>query len=184
MTPELPPGVPVGGPDVGDDPVAAEARGLALLEQTRSAIVDGVARCLPGWVERSVASILEAWGRADADTSARARAAAHEAAPAVAARVSAALDALLALDPSEQRATPLEIVRSAYREPTAILLAAGVPDVVRDDFATRAWPADRYGLVPATLGDLGDPDLAPLQLAWGVGKSTVLRARAARGTSR
>jgi len=180
VNPELPPGVPAGGPEVGDDPDAAEARGFALLDQTRTAIVDGLALCLPAWVEQTVATVLDAWGRADPATVARARDAARVAGPRVAARVTAALGALLALDPAEQRATPLEIARSAYREPTEILAAAGVPEVVRDDFAVRAWPGDRYGLVPATLGDLGDPELAPLQLAWGVGKSTVLRARIAR----
>ena len=83
-----------------------------------------------------------------------------------------------AADPAAQGATPLEIVRSAYREPTAVLEAAGVPPVERDGFDERAWPDDRYGLVPRTLGDLGDPDLAPLMLAWGMAKAAVLRARA------
>jgi len=71
----------------------------------------------------------------------------------------------------------LEIVRTAVREPTDVLRAAGVPPVMRDAFDERAWPDDRYGLTPSTLGDLGDPDLAPLQLAWGLAKAKVLRAR-------
>ena len=75
-------------------------------------------------------------------------------------------------------ATPLEVVRSAYREPTAVLEAAAIPPVERDSFDERAWPDDQYGLVPRTLGDLGDPDLAPLMLAWGMAKAAVLRARA------
>ena len=45
-------------------------------------------------------------------------------------------------------------------------------------FDERAWPDDRYGLVPHDLGDLGDPDLAPLHFAWGMAKAAVLRARA------
>ena len=73
-------------------------------------------------------------------------------------------------------------MRSAYREPTAVLAAAGIPPVERDGFDERAWPDDRYGLVPHTLGDLGDPDLAPLMLAWGMAKAAVLRARAERAT--
>ena len=96
-----------------------------------------------------------------------------------AARVTADLRALFAADARAQRATPLEIVRTAYREPTAVLEAAGIPPVERDSFDERAWPDDRYGLVPRTLGDLGDPDLAPLHLAWGLAKSAVLRARTA-----
>ena len=73
--------------------------------------------------------------------------------------------------------TPLEIVRRAYREPTAVLAAAGVAPVERDEFAERAWPDDTYGLVVHGLGDLGDEDLAPLQMAWGLAKAKVLRAR-------
>ena len=63
-----------------------------------------------------------------------------------------------------------------------MLAAAGVPPVVRDGFDERAWPDDHYDLVPHTLGDLGDPDLAPLLLAWGMAKAAVLRARAERAT--
>jgi hypothetical protein len=92
--------------------------------------------------------------------------------------VVAELDALLALDPDAQRTTPLAIVRTAYREPTAILDAAGVPPVRRDPFDERMLPEDRYDLAPRTLGDLGDPELAPLHLAWGLAKAQVLRARA------
>ena len=73
----------------------------------------------------------------------------------------------------------LEVVRSAYREPTGVLEEAGVPPIVRDEFDERAWPDDVYGLVPRTLGDLGDPELAPLHLAWGMAKATVIRDRRA-----
>ena len=116
-------------------------------------------------------------GRADPAARAVALDAAPEAGRHAARRVGAALEALLAIDPGEQRSTPLEIVRTVYREPTELLVAAGVPPVVRDAFDERAWPEDQYGLVPRTLGDLGDPDLGPLQLAWGMAKATVLRAR-------
>jgi hypothetical protein len=129
-------------------------------------------------VERCVSNILAAWGKATDDTRARATEDARAAGRASAARVSTELRALFALDAAEQRSTPLEIVRSAVREPTEVLLAAGVPPVVREAFDERAWPGDRYGLVPRTLGELGDDDLAPLQLAWGLAKAKVLRARA------
>jgi hypothetical protein len=91
--------------------------------------------------------------------------------------VAGALRALLASDADEQAATPLEVVRTAYREPTGVLAAAGVPAVVRDEFDERAWPDDRYGLVPRSLGDLGDDALSPLHLAWGMAKAAVVRAR-------
>ena len=77
----------------------------------------------------------------------------------------------------EQRTTPLAIVRSLRREPTAVLQAVGIPAVERDEFDTRAFPDDEYGLVPHSLADLGDEDLAPMLMVWGVGKSKALRAR-------
>jgi len=147
-----------------------------MLAEAGDAIVAGVERELPSWVRREVARILDAWGRIGASERGDAERAAAVAGEAAARRVVAALRALFAADVSEQRATPLEIVRTAYREPTAVLAAAGVPPVERDAFDERAWPDDRYGLVPRTLGDL-DEDLAPLQLVWGMAKSKALRAR-------
>lgn len=85
----------------------------------------------------------------------------------------------MARDPAGQSATPLQVVRSLRREPTLVLRAAGMPPVERDAFDERTLPDDEFGLAPRTLGELGDPDLAPLHLAWGVGKATVIRARAA-----
>jgi hypothetical protein len=163
-----------------DDP---ERRELTLaarrLADTGDAIVEGVARELPGWVEREVARVADAWGRLDARERDRVEEQAARAGAEAADRVTARLRELFGADAAAQAATPLEIVRSAYREPTAVLDAAGIPPVVRDAFDERAWPDDRYGLVPRTLGDLGDPDLAPLLLAWGMAKAAVLRARAA-----
>ena len=93
--------------------------------------------------------------------------------------MSAELRVLFDTDPTEQRSTPLEIVRTAVCEPTLILDAAGVPPVERDQFEERSFPGDRYDLVPRTFGDLGDESLAPLHLVWGMAKATVLRARGA-----
>jgi hypothetical protein len=160
-----------------DDRSDDEQRGLELLREAGDAIVTGVTRELGGWVERSVAHILDAWGRTPPDARAAAERDAAVAGRAATERVTGALQALFALDPDDQRATPLELVRSAYREPTAVLAAAGIPAVERDDFAERAWPDDTYGLVIHGLGDLGDEDLAPYQLAWGLAKAKVLRAR-------
>jgi hypothetical protein len=157
-----------------DDEAIAQRR----LAEAGDAIVAGVGRELPGWVRRSMARIADAWGRLDVDDRAVLDRAAVDAAAEVTARVTGELTALFVVDAAAQRATPLEIVRTAYREPTAALEAAGIPPIERDAFDERAWPDDRYGLVPRTLGDLGDPDLAPLHLAWGMAKATVLRARA------
>jgi hypothetical protein len=146
------------------------------LEDIATAIREGVERCLPSWVEREIGRILDAWGRLDSTARARADDMARAAGRAASIRIGAALRVLFETDPRAQTSTPLQIVRSAYREPTRVLEDVGVPPVVRDEFDERSWPDDRYGLVPRTLGDLGDPDLAPLHLAWGIAKTAVLRS--------
>jgi hypothetical protein len=156
----------------------SDANAARRLAESSEAIVVGVERELPGWVQRSVARIIDAWGRLDTEARSRTERAAAAAGDRATARVTSQLRQLFASDVAAQRATPLQIVRSAYREPTEVLVAAGIPPIEREDFDERAWPDDRYGLVPRTLGDLGDPDLAPLLLAWGLAKAAVLRARA------
>jgi hypothetical protein len=159
------------------DAAPDDSRALSRLEETGAAIVAGVERQVPGWVQTQIERLLDAWGRASAETRARAEEQSVEAGTVAARRIVDELRTLFAVDPTRQRATPLEIVRTVYREPTAVLTAAGVPPIVRDEFDERAWPDDVYGLLPRTLGDLGDPELAPLHLAWGMAKATVLRAR-------
>lgn len=154
-----------------------EARALDRLEETAAAIVAGVEVWVPRWVRLQVERLLDAWGRARPEARAQAEAQAIEAGEAAARRVTTSLRELFAIEPERQQATPLEIVRTVYREPTHVLVATGIPPVARDEFEERAWPDDLYGLVPSTLGDLGDPDLAPLHLAWGMAKAIVIRAR-------
>jgi hypothetical protein len=153
-----------------------EARARERMAEAAAAMVAGVERAVPAWVRREVARLLIAWGRLDAESSEEVLRQAEEAGEAAARRVASELAALLALDPAEQRATPLQIIRGAVAEPTAVLAAAGVPEVVRDEFDERFWPEDRYGLVPRTLRDV-DPDLAAVHFAWGMGKAEVHRAR-------
>jgi len=160
------------------------------------AFVAGVERELPGWAQRQVDRVLDAWsatGRADEEEVARARAAAVDAGRRAARRVAHELRALLDLDPAQQTTTPLEIVRGAVAEPTEVLAGAAIPPVERDAFDERAWPDDVYGLVPRSPADLeheitesarteteSGAGLGPLLLAWGMAKAAVLRARAAR----
>jgi hypothetical protein len=164
------------------DRLEDERRARARLQEAGAAIVAGVTEQLPAWVVREVVRILDAWGRTDPHVRATAEHDSVAAGERAAARVTTRLRALFDLDPAAQRSTPLEIVRSASEEPTAVLVAAGVPPVDRDAFAVRSWPEDRYGLVPRTLSDLAPPDgsgedLGPLHLAWGMSKAAVLRAR-------
>jgi hypothetical protein len=154
-----------------------EAAALQRLDEAGAALVAGLDVALPAWAARAADDLLSAWGALDPERRREVVADARRAGEVAARRVAADLRDLLALDPGEQRATPLEIIRSAVAEPTAVLAEAGMPDVVRDEFDERAWPDDRFGLVPRTLRDL-DPDLAAVHFAWGIAKAAVLRARA------
>lgn len=158
-----------------DDAGAARAR----LDATGAAIVAGVERGAPGWMVASVTRIVDAWGRLDAPARADAIAAARTAATDATRPVVEQLRDLFARDAAEQRTTPLQLVRGLVAAPTAVLRAAGVPGVERDAFEERAFPDDVYDLSPRTLGELGDPDLGPLLLAWGLAKAAVLRERRA-----
>ena len=158
-------------------PVLDESTARQRLEEASAALVAGLETALPDWAARSADDLLAAWGALEPARRSEVVADARRAGEEGARRVAAELVDLLALDPAEQRATPLEIIRGAVAEPTAVLAAAGLPDVVRDPFEERAWPDDRFGLVPRTLRDL-DPDLAAIHFAWGVAKAAVLRARA------
>lgn len=157
-----------------DDPELMER-----LRATGDAILEGVVRELPGWIIRSVDRIIDAWGRLTPAEVDAARDGARAIGPIAAERVQGELRALLGADPADQWSTPLNIVRTAYREPTDLLEHYGIPPVVRDSFDERHAPADLYDLSPRAMADLGDPDLGPVLLAWGIAKAKVLRARVA-----
>jgi hypothetical protein len=177
--PSLPPGVDLARDDVRGDPAAAEARGMELLAASGEAIVAGVEAAGARYVTSRAADLLDAWGGVPAARRSGADDEVAAAASVAVARVVGELRSLLAADPAHQPRTPLQIVRTLPREPAAVLMALGVPPIVRDAFEERALPDDLYGLAPRTLADLGDAELGAMVLAWGVGKATVLRARAA-----
>lgn len=140
-----------------------------------AAILAGVERLVPAWVVGEVDRILDAWGRLDPEARGAARSSAAEAGEAAAGRVTAELRDLFGEAPADQRATPLQIVRTVVDEPTRLLEQLGVAPVQRDEFEERAHPFDRYGLVPRALGDLGDQELSAQLLVWGVAKSKLVR---------
>lgn len=141
-------------------------------------LADAVERALPGWVERGVRRLATAhFGTVSPEVAAAARAAGARAR----ADVGAELRAFLALDIDDQRTNPLAVLRAAVRFPTAVLREAGVPEVVRDEFAERAFPDDVYDLAPATWRDV-DESLHEPGLVWGAWKArTVLGRRRAEG---
>jgi len=155
--------------------VTLSADPAARLAEIGAEIAERVGVVLPGWIEGRVRLIADTWGRCPdavrADLDARAAVTASVAG----ARIAAELRDFAARPAAEQTTTPLQIVRGAVADVTALLAATGIPPVERDDFAERAFPDDAYGCVPASLADLGDEDLGPLQLAWGMAKVRVLR---------
>lgn len=132
-----------------------------------------VAEALPGWVERSVAAVLDEQG-IEPTGAIRAEAAAAG----VAARddVAPRLRALLATDLDEQATGPLALLREAVRYPTDVLVAAGAAPVARDEFDQRAFPGDLFALAPAAFGDL-DERLAEPGIRWGAAKAYLHLAR-------
>ena len=163
-------------------PAPDEAEALTRLGDAGDVIVAGVEEQLAGYLVGEALRVLDAWGGIDDGRRRAVDAELRVAATAATARIVAELRTLFALDPAVQVATPLEIVRGAYREPTAVLRDAGVGAIVRDSFEERAWPDDLYGLVPPTLAAIGganDDQLGPAHLAWGMAKAVVVRARSA-----
>lgn len=133
----------------------------------------GVAAAIGPWVVHCVTRLADQWQPGlSAELAQATQAAAAAATDAVAPRVSE----LLAQDVEQQRSNPLAIVRSAVRYPTEVLMAAGVPPVVRDAFAVEAFPDDHYDLTPGSFTDL-DPDLGEAGITWGAAKAFVVRAR-------
>src|SRR5262249_37415965 len=147
----------------------------ALMEEGAARILEGVEQHAASWVLRAVTNILDAWGRLDTAAYVAAIAHARDAGIVAAERVAAELAAFFATDVGDQRTTPLAIVRSLRIEPTNVLVAAGVRPVERDPYDQRAFPDDIYGIVPKDLGELGDEELGAALIAWGLGKSGVLR---------
>ncbi len=118
-------------------------------------------RVLDAWGQRAHRPAIDERVRLGADAGTR--------------RAARELRALLGSDTLEHRATPLQIVRRATTEVTAVLAEAGVPAVARDEHEERVAPDDRYDLAPRAFADL-DPGLGPVQLVWGAAKAAVVQA--------
>jgi hypothetical protein len=143
------------------------------------AILAGVEMRLAPYLATRAQRVLDAWDHLDGTSRARVEDQLDGAVNAATQRVTDELRGLFASDPDTQSATPLQIVRGATREPTQLLVAIGVPPVARDEFDERTLPDDRYGLAPRSFAELGDADLGPQHLAWGLAKAATLRARRA-----
>lgn len=124
-----------------------------------AALAEAIVAALPAWSGRAVARF-----RPDlvAEGEAAGRAAAEELGP--------RLRALLAADVDGQRANPLAVARAAVAWPTAVLRAAGVPPVDRDDHERAHFPEDDYGLTPMSFTEI-DPSVHEPGILWGASKA-------------
>lgn len=147
--------------------------GSATLAELGAELADLLEDVLGPWVERCVAMRCEQSGTTFTPEVARAAA---EAGDRCRSEVAPALRALLGADVDDQRSTPLSLLRDAVRYPTEVLAGAGVPEVVRDEFAERHDPADVYGLAPASFADV-DESLTGPGIAWSAAKAFVHRVR-------
>lgn len=137
------------------------------LAEVGSQLADALERALPVWVERHVERLLVAFhGDADDDVMVAAAAAGRAAAADLGPRIRDVVTA----DVDEQRANPLTIVRGAVTYPTAVLREAGVPPVVREEFAELHFPDDDYDLTPMTWSDV-DESLHEIGIVWGAAKA-------------
>lgn len=148
------------------------------LSDPPAALADAAAAVIEAWLVRCVADTAAAQlGACPPEVRSQAESMAAQTAPEVTAR----LRSVLAADVDDQRAGPLATLRTAVVHPTAVLAAAGVPEVARDEFECRAFPEDRYRLSPATWADV-DPSLHEPGIVWGAWKAaTVLQRRRAEG---
>jgi hypothetical protein len=158
------------GPE--QEPIGAETP-AEIYRRCSEDLVRAIADAVGPWVERAVHDRHRAWaGTVPAEVATAARAAGDAARE----EVVVALGRLVALAVEAQRTNPLSLLRAAVRHPTAVLAAAGVPEVVRDRFAEDAFPADVYDLSPAAFADVA-PELAEPGLLWGAAKAHVVLSR-------
>ena len=151
--------------DLSQDEAAFLAHGAALADAVEQVLADWVVRCVVGRCTDAGVSVTD-------DVRSRAARAGDQCRD----QVVPELRELLGADLSDQRGTPLGILRDAARFPTAVLDELGVPHVVRDEFDERADPDDVYALAPAAFADV-DESLTGPGIAWGAAKAHVHMAR-------
>jgi hypothetical protein len=148
----------------------------AALARYGDELVRAVEASMGAWVRSCVESVSAAQARAIDD---HARELIAGAASDAARHVGERLRELLAHDIDDQAQNPLSILRSAVSYPTEVLRTMGAQPVERDEFDTRTFPDDEFGLTPAAFADLG-PAVHEAGMAWGAAKAFVhLRRRKA-----
>ena len=148
-----------------EDDEALKHHGLALAEVCEAE--------LAGWVSRCVTQRAEAW---EPGLGEKLEEQAHQAGLEAQAVVGPQLRQLLIADADLQLTSPLALLRNAVVFPTQVLSQAGVPELVRDDFAVNAFPDDIYDLSIGSFSDLSE-QAQQLGIVWGAAKAHVMISR-------
>ena len=143
------------------------------MDQYSAALLAAVDSSFVGWLQNcAIQGCVRGLGACSDDLAAAALQMAQAARPIVVCE----LEALLSLDPEQQRTNPLSVLREAVRFPAALLLENAVPTPVRSSFDARILPLDVYGLGPANWADV-DPSLSEPGLIWGAWKAKTILDR-------
>lgn len=164
---------PIGPGPIGSGPIGSGPIGSGREPTPVDLLVEVLHRAVPDWLERCVIETAE---RCAGPCSEVLRRTARVMAVEAGAEIVAQVEELVRADVDAQRGTPLTILRSAVRYPTAILVAAEVPPPARDPFAEQHFPDDRYGLSPASWSDV-HPELHEVGLMWGAWKAALVLQR-------
>ncbi len=156
-----------------DNPPPVDPGDVQRFAEISSQLVDAVGAVVPGWIDRIITDRVVASG---GDLTPELRGRAATAGAAAAADVVPRLRALVDTDLDSQRTNPLSLLRDSTRFAHEVLAGAGVPPVLRDQFSTRSFPDDDYGLVPASWEQV-DPSLHEIGLTWGAAKAFLFKAR-------
>lgn len=136
-------------------------------------LTGAVLAALPAWVEATMRRVLGATHGID-DGTLRAEIAAASATMVQGVRT--ALGDLFALDPEEQRANPLHILRAEATVVTECLGRLGARPAVRDEFERTSLPDDVFAVGPLAWRDLGD-EVHEAGITWGAWKAATIMAR-------
>lgn len=154
--------------------IDGEGRGDAeVLEAAGAALLEAISPRLGPYVAEAVRQRLQAAGR---PVGARELQASAAAARRCEERVLPMLQELLSADVDAQASTPLSLVRRALDEATAALVELGLDPPARDRFSLETFPADHFGLYPASMAVLG-ADVEELAITWGAAKAMAHRRR-------
>lgn len=151
--------------DSGDDIEVAETYSRALLD----AVIAGT----PGWINRTMRTVI---------VDQRGAVSAHDqqvidaVVESVVRTVHLRMSQLLARDVDAQAMNPLAVLRGSTSAATEALREMGLHEVQRDEHEKSSMPDDVYAIGPLTWRDLGD-DVHEAGITWGAWKAATILSR-------